>query len=225
MKGTLKRLLIVLIAISMVIMPSSLGFTYADETTGEAVSEETADVAATDGDAVEGPDLSDLSVPRLGEVDPEDLDAEEDESAPISGFITLDELENMNEAELDETVRVSIVLTKAPVLDRYGVEKINSFSAKNYRTSLKNQQAKVEKDINKALGKDINVKWNLTLAVNVMSAELTYRDIKDVLEVKGVKCVQRENRYSALEDSSDTAEPKTALTSEYMVGAQAAWTD
>ncbi len=225
MKGTLKRLLIVLIAISMVIMPSSLGFTYADETTGEAVPEETADVAVTDGDAVEGPDLSDLTVPRLGERDPEELEAEENESVPIYGFITKEDLENMNEAELDETVRVSIVLTKAPVLDKYDVEKISSFSAKNYRKSLKNQQASVEKDINKALGKDITVKWNLTLAVNAMSVEVTYRDIKDILETKGVKSVQRENRYEALEDSSTPAEPKTALTSELMVGAQAAWAD
>ena len=68
MKGTLKRLLIVLIAVSMVLMPSTLGFTYADETTGEAVSEETADVAAVEtGDAVEGTDLSDFHLPRLGE--------------------------------------------------------------------------------------------------------------------------------------------------------------
>ncbi len=227
MKGTLKRLLIVLIAISMVVMPGTfgLGYAYADETTGEAVSEETADVAAPeDGDAVEGPDLSNLQVPRLGEV--EDTDRETEESEPVvSGIITKAELDRMNDAELDQTVRVSIVLSKAPVLDRYSVEKVNSFAARNYRKTLKNQQAAVEKDINKALGKDINVKWHLTLSVNVMSAEVTYRDIKSILEVKDVLSVQRENRYEALTDEGGTAEPNTALTSEHMVGAQAAWAD
>ncbi len=224
MKGTLKRLLIVLIAISMVIMPGSLGFTYADEATGEAVSEETADVAAEEnGGAVEVPDLSDLHVPKLGEAAAAELEGTEEANTLVSGVITKEELDLMTEADLDKTVRVSIVLSKAPVLDRYNVEKVNSFSAKNYRKTLKNQQASVEKAINKALGKDIDVKWNLTLAVNVISTEVTYRDIKAILDVKDVVSVQRENRYEAVSEEAGTAEPNTALTSEYMVGAQSAW--
>ena len=78
MKGTLKRLLIVLIAISMVIMPTTMGYAYADEEVSEAVSEEAADVAVEEnGDAVEGPDLSDLQVPRLGEAEAAELAEQE----------------------------------------------------------------------------------------------------------------------------------------------------
>ena len=223
MKGTLKRLLIVLIAISMVIMPTTMGYAYADETTGEAVSEETAEVVATEGDEAEGPDLSGLHVPKLGEADVAKL--EDTEEPVVSGVITKEELDLMTEDQLDETVRVSIVLSKAPVLEKYDFEKVNSFSAKNYRKSLKNQQASVTKDINRALGKEIKVRWNLTLALNVVSTELTYREIRQVLDVKGVESVQRENRYIALEGEGETAEPNTAITSEYMVGAQAAWAD
>ncbi|MBR5740051.1 MAG: hypothetical protein IKX81_02015, partial [Firmicutes bacterium] len=227
MKGTLKRLLIVLIAISMVMMPGTfgLGYAYADETTGEAVSEETADVAVEDGDAVEGPDMSNFNVPRLGEAKAAELGDVEETETVISGVITKEELDRMSEAELDQTVRVSIVLSKAPVLEKYDVEKVSSRAARNYRQTLRNQQASVEKDINKVLGKTINVKWHLTLSVNVMSAEVTYRDIKDILEVKGVESVQRENRYEALTDEGGTAEPNTANTSEHMVGAQDAWAE
>ena len=89
MKGTLKRLLIVLIAISMVIMPTTMGYAYADEEVSEAVSEEAADVAVEEnGDAVEGPDLSDLQVPRLGEAEAAELAEQEDPEPVISGVIT-----------------------------------------------------------------------------------------------------------------------------------------
>ena len=226
MKGTLKRLLIVLIAISMVIMPTTMGYAYADEEVSEAVSEEAADVAVEEnGDAVEGPDLSDLQVPRLGEAEAAELAEQEEPEPVISGVITREELANMSEAQLKETVRVAIILSKPPVLSRYSVEKINSFTAKNYRKSLKNQQAKVVSEINQTLGKDINVKSNHTLAVNVISAEVTYGDIMTILDNKDVEGVQRENHYEAIPTDPGTADPKTAMTSEYMVGAQAAWAD
>ncbi|MBR0085757.1 MAG: S8 family serine peptidase, partial [Lachnospiraceae bacterium] len=123
-----------------------------------------------------------------------------------------------------------IVLNEPAVLDAgYKAAGIAANAAANsYRESLADAQASLTERIEQNLGRPLNVKWNLTLAVNVISAEVRRGDIALIEKVEGVKAVQLENRYDlqtdeAAADGTEAASPQTSNTSGYMVGAQAAW--
>ena len=129
---------------------------------------------------------------------------------------------------LTDLVRVSIVLDGEATLDRYSADGVGTNAAANaYRNELRARQDAVQARIESALGKRLNVKWNLTLAMNLISAELRYGDLEAVKAVPGVKDVFVENRYEAPVDETDgdVAEPNTANTSDNMVGAAAAWAE
>ncbi|MFR8332704.1 MAG: hypothetical protein ACLU9S_10405 [Oscillospiraceae bacterium] len=50
--------------------------------------------------------------------------------------------------------------------------------------------------------------WNLTLAANLISANVTYGQIEQIKQVRGVKDVILETRYEPQESTTDaTAEP------------------
>ncbi|MBR1757294.1 MAG: S8 family serine peptidase [Lachnospiraceae bacterium] len=123
----------------------------------------------------------------------------------------------------DDIVRVSIVLDKPSTLDKgFSTKAIaQNQSALNYRDSLKNDQAAVTAAIETATKKSLDVKWNLTLAVNIISANVRYGDIDIIKAVKGVKDVEIENRY----EPAAVDQINTAVTSESMTGATSAWTD
>ena len=156
---------------------------------------------------IESLDPSSLGVEKLGIVD---VDDEEE--------LTFD-------FNSDDIVRVSIVLDKPSTIDAgYSTKDIGKDKkAVSYRESLKQQQAEVNNRIEKNLSKRINVKWNLTLAVNIISAEVEYGDINKIRLISGVKDVIMENRYEAINNS--TSEPNTSNTSGYIVGAVSAWAD
>ena len=75
--------------------------------------------------------------------------------------------------------------------------------------------------IERATGGQLDVVWNLTLAVNAISANVRYGDIVKICAVDGVDRVELENRYEA--QTGETAQPNTANTSQYMVGAAQTW--
>ncbi|MBQ5973392.1 MAG: S8 family serine peptidase [Oscillospiraceae bacterium] len=120
----------------------------------------------------------------------------------------------------DDTVRVSIFLDKKATLDAgYSAQSVATDSgAIAYRDSLKRQQAAVTASAEKALGHTLDVKWNLTLLVNAISANVKFKEIVKIGTIPGVKSVELESRYEPQAD-----EIKTANTSVGMVGAQAAW--
>ena len=122
----------------------------------------------------------------------------------------------------EDILRVSIVLDDPSTMDAgYSAQSYTkNKSAIAYRNSLKQKQAAVTNEINAKLGKTLDVKWNLTFAVNIISANVQYKDINRIKLVSGVKDVFIENRYEALKGE---ASPNTSNTSEYMVGATAAW--
>ena len=152
-------------------------------------------------------DPSTLNVHKLGELEDEEEELEEF-SLPYSQ---------------NDTVRVSIVLDGKSTLDAGYSTKgfVENQSAVAYRDQLKQQQFTVQKSIESKLNKSLDVKWNLTLAVNIISANVKYSDINKIKLVSGVKDVVIENRYDALEDT--VADPNTANTSTYMVGATETW--
>ncbi|MGN0294190.1 MAG: S8 family serine peptidase [Lachnospiraceae bacterium] len=123
-----------------------------------------------------------------------------------------------------DTVRVSIVLNDKSTLDAgYDSEDIASNTdAMDYRTKLKNNQKSVEKKINKATGKTLKVQWNLTLAANIISADVKYGDISKIESVSDVQEVIVETQYLPCE-TVDTADPDMAISSGSMTGTTAAW--
>ncbi len=132
------------------------------------------------------------------------------------------ETEEEEEGELtplfdaNEIVRVSIFLKNPSVRDAgYDMQKVTSGSARNYRQTLKAQQASVTQAIKSVLGGSLDVKWNLTLLVNAISAEVKYGDILKITTVPGVDHVELEAKY---EVPSFDAVPNTAYTSEFMTG-------
>ena len=224
MKLALRRLLIFLVVLTMVI-PAGLAYAATDD--GNAPQ---GDEAVSETPLEEGEELSDLeeidpgtlNVHKLG--DDLDLEAikETGSKAKLSGTITQEMIAEMSEDELNQSVRVSIFMEDPAVLDKYTIKQTKQFWAKQYRSRLESGQITVEKRINKAIGRDMEVRWHLTLAVNAISTEATYAEISKILEVKGVKSVEKERRYNALEDTQ-SAEPNTSLTSTGMTGASAAW--
>jgi len=128
-----------------------------------------------------------------------------------------------------DILRVSIFLDSDSTLDAgYSAENISSnSSAISYRDTLKKQQAAMTAKIEDAIGSTLDVKWNLTLAVNAISANVKYADILKIATLDGVKSVEIENRYSAPSpvETDGTAEPNTANSSKYMVGASDAWAE
>ncbi len=208
MSRTTKRLLSILLAAAMIL---SLGIT------GWAIDdyEINPDVIANadeqkGGLPVEGTELemeeidpSTLNVPKLGQI-------EEDDEIVLEAEDLFDE---------DEVVRVSIVLDRPATLSAgYSTENIAANrAAMSYRQTLRQQQAEVESAI-AAAGVSMNVKWNMTLVVNIISAEVRVGDIETIKQVPGVSDVWLETRYEPQVD-----EVNTAITTEYMVGAAASW--
>ena len=221
MKLALRRLLIFLIVLTMVI-PAGLAYAATDDGTAsqeEAVSE--TPLEGGEGDVAEI-DPATLNVHRLGE--DLDLDAIKAKASKdvTTGYIDPDMIAGMDESELNKTVRVSIFLDDPAVLDKYKIGDTGKFTARSYRSRLESNQASVEKKISSAIGRTIEVKWHLTLAVNAISTEATYAEIAQIYKVRGVRRVELERRYDALEGEA-SAEPNTSITSEGMTGAAQTW--
>ncbi len=141
-----------------------------------------------------------LNVPKLGE---------QEETA-----------EEIKPIDLSEVLRVSIVLDKPGTIDAgYQMKNIaKNSSAMAYRQTVRAQQAAVTAQIERATGKKLDVKWNLTLAANIISANMTRGDMLKASLVSGVKKIVPENRYEA-----PIAEPETSITPG-MIGADTgAW--
>ncbi len=216
MSKTWKRLLSLLLAVVMMLSLGVTGFADDGEEETTAETPEENEVLAPEEEAVEdngelemteiSPDK--LNVPKLG------LEEGEEDS---------EELIPMDEEDLNQVVRVSIFLEAPSTIGAgFSTEGIGTNSAAiAYREGLKTQQAEMTAQIESVIGHSLDVQWNLTLAVNAISAYVTLGDIVKIESIPGVKSVQRENLYLPME--GETADPNTANTSENMVGATAAW--
>ena len=156
--------------------------------------------------------------------------------------ITWEKVDNINlptkenAAVADETqqyadtdvVRVSIVLSDPSTLEKgFTAADIaaGSRQAMKYRDKLESKQDKMVKTISKKAldGQALDVVWNLTLATNIISANVQYGQIEKIENVKGVKQVLIETRYEpCVVKESETTDPNMA-TSSNMIGSNFAW--
>ena len=124
-----------------------------------------------------------------------------------------------------DMVRVSVILEESSTLDHgYELRRIaGNARAEAYRRSLRAEQAKVTARIESATGTELDVVWNLTLAANLISANVAYGDLDKIAAVDGVAEVILEQRYEpAAVEQEQTAEPNMA-TSGSQIGSAAAW--
>ena len=100
----------------------------------------------------------------------------------------------------EDEVRVTVVLEDPAVLSLEGLsDKFKSDTrAMNYRKELLNKQEAVISVIKNRLGKDVEVRQQLTLAANAISVSVKYGDINTIKEIEGVKHILMENRYQKL---------------------------
>ena len=222
MKLAWKRILSLLLIAAMVLSFGATGYAVDDDDDIAIIDPEAAAAAeqqmdpVTDGTQLELEDLdpATLGVHKLGE------DAEETEEISV-----LESGEDVSAKELDPDalVRVSIFLDEAATLDAgYSLRGVGTnSSAIAYRDSLKASQAALTAQIAAETGHEPDVQWNMTLAVNAISAYVRAGDIPVISKIAGVRSIVRENYYEPPKD--EVAEPNTANTSENMVGAVEAW--
>ncbi len=153
--------------------------------------------------------------------------------SPVEGDISMSTIEEpVNLDELTEEplyadtdmVRVSIMLEKASTLEA-GFSTIGiaaNTQAMAYRESLKQTQAQVTAKIESALGQELDVAWNLTLAANIISANVLYGQIEAISKVPGVKAVELETRHEPAVVAEDEVEP-TMIAATPMTGADYVW--
>ncbi|MBR5745947.1 MAG: S8 family serine peptidase, partial [Clostridia bacterium] len=127
-----------------------------------------------------------------------------------------------------DVVRVSILLDGESTLDKFGFENAKGIAentaAMNYRNSLKAKQNRIAERISEVAldGEKLDVVWNLTLAANVISANVKYGKIEAISKVLGVKAVAVESTYEPEKVTvSDTVEPNmgnaATMTNSYLV--------
>lgn len=95
-------------------------------------------------------------------------------------------------------------------------------SAVTYRQTLKNRQNSLTQRINRTLDAPIDVVWNLTLAANLISANVRYDQIDEIKAVSGVADVYVENRYETMVKQEERYDPNMATSSE-QIGSSTAW--
>ena len=124
-----------------------------------------------------------------------------------------------------DMVRVSIFLnTKSTIDSGFSTEEIAlNDAAMAYRDRLESEQANITASIEKATGRELDVVWNLTLAANVISANVPYGQIETIESIQGVSEVLIETCYEPMVlDTDYPADPNMATSSE-QIGSAAAW--
>ena len=137
-----------------------------------------------------------------------------------------DDLNTMDEIPDFEIVRVSIILEK-PSTVKAGFDTVDiaaNQAAVAYRDSLKQEQTDLVSQIERATGKKLDVVWNLTLATNLISANVRYGDIAAIEKLAGVKSVVLENTYLAEPVEQREVTPNMA-TSGAQTGSTMAWAE
>lgn len=120
-----------------------------------------------------------------------------------------------------ENVRVSIVLEdKSTIEAGYDIDTIAVDPiAIAYRDSLEQEQKDVQAAIEDEVleGEELDVAWNLTLAANIISANVEYGQIDAIKDIDGVKDVVIETQYLPADVGVNETDPNMS-TSSAMVG-------
>lgn len=127
-----------------------------------------------------------------------------------------------------DQVRVSILLAdRSTVQAGYATAGIaQNAGAMAYRDRLLADQEAVAQAISTQVlgGQELDVVWNMTLACNLISANVPYGKLDEIRALDGVQDVILEQQYMPLTEQSASAEPQTIL-SDGMTGAGIAWAD
>ena len=120
----------------------------------------------------------------------------------------------------NEIVRVSIFLDRVGVIDAgFAVQDLAvNAAAMAYRAELQEHQLTMVEKIEKATKEDLDVAWNLTLATNLISANVKFGQIEAIEKISGVREVVIETVYEPDVVSSSAADPNMA-TSGIQIGA------
>ena len=123
-------------------------------------------------------------------------------------------------------VRVSIVLEDDSTLD-HGFSSEEAYlnpDAISYRESLKIKQDDIASTISKEVlnGNELDIVWNLTLAANIISANVPSKSIDEIKKIPGVKDVFIETEYFPDNFTIEENDPNMSTASE-MTATQYAW--
>ncbi len=164
-------------------------------------------------------------------------EGEEEDASLLSWEVVENDAERaaskMNKAEIEAEadpalkgdVRVSIVLEGKSTMDvGFSTQNISlDPAAVSYRESLKESQDEVSAVISKDVlgGEELDVVWNLTLAANIISANVPADKIDEIKAVDGVKDVVVELQYYPQED--EAADDPMMSISSAMTSTNYAW--
>ncbi len=149
---------------------------------------------------------------------------------PMQQMGTLDQesmLSGVGEAYPNEIVRVSIQLEKAATIDAgFQLMGIGSnAAAMHYRDGLEQTQKDLTASIERHVlnGQKLDVVWNLTLAANIISANVPRGAIEKIAAMDGIRAVVEETRYEPQVVSMGGAYSPNMATSGQMTGAAQLW--
>lgn len=131
--------------------------------------------------------------------------------------------------DAEDMVRAFIVLNGKSTMEKgYATAGIASNqAAEQYAESLKRSQETVAQRISaQALdGQALQVRWNLTLAANAISADVRYGDLEAIAQVQGVKGVYLVPQYEVCQtEPGETVAPNT-ISAGTMVGSYDTWAE
>ena len=129
--------------------------------------------------------------------------------------------------EEKDQVRVSIVLDEKSTVEMgYEIADIaENDEAVNYRQELQRKQEEMTKVIEKEIGENLDVQWNLTLAANLISANVAFGQIDEIASIEGISDVVIEQQYYPIEEADaadNNADPQMILATG-MTGSGVAW--
>ncbi len=208
-KHTFRRLLSLMLVLCMLlatVLPASAAGITADTA---SVSDDSATTESLEFEEVDADSVS----AKLNEVTVDEEDAEESTTTYADS----------------DVVRVSIVLEgDSTIAAGYETTTIaEDPAAIAYRESLEEAQESVEAKISaEALdGDELDVVWNLTLAANLISANVEYGQIEAIEAVEGVKEVVLEALYEPAVVDMDEADDPSMATSGTMIGSSTAYAE
>lgn len=139
--------------------------------------------------------------------------------------LTVEETQAQAPYAADETVRVAIVLDRPSTIGKgFDLKTLATDPAAiSYRAGLEAAQAQLSSRISaQALsGEELDTQWNLTLAANLISANVPYGAIEAIAAVEGVEAVYLETRYEISEP--EVSQPNSVTAGTTMVGTTDAW--
>ena len=149
------------------------------------------------------------------------------DNSAVSAPAPMIPMDTAEPADPDGIVRVSIQLAKAPAMDRGFELKTIALNeeAALYQQGLRQEQqaltARIEREV--LNGAKLDVVWSMTLAANVISANVPRHAIDKIARLPGVSAVVEENRYSPdVVSVGGSFKPNMAVSNQ-MTGAVQSW--